>query len=132
MSQSNTEIAWDAVLEAIPDVERWNLNLPRLVADNGPEFKKYAQAEAGKRGYLWSTTAKMYVHPWRMIPCTHPGKLLGVGWRSGKLRVVFRDGSYESTKLNVPSWTAMNIVDSKTPDVLYQSIKGKFDMVKVS
>jgi len=132
-----SELVWSSILAEIPDVGRWNTNMPRLVAENGPEFKKYAQAEATRRGYLWSPTSKCYVHPWKMIACNHPGRLIGVGWRSGQLACVFTSKNgpvrYESVSTEIPAETAKKLVNSLYCDSLYAKlIKDKgIQMVKV-
>ena len=135
-----SEAVWSAVCAAIPDVERWNTNLPelkRLAEQYGPECKAYFAAEAGRRGYLWSKESKGYVHLWRMIACNHPGRLIGVGWRSGQLACVFgsKNGPvrYESVSFEIPAETAQKLVNSLYPDNLYnQIIKSKgIQMVKV-
>lgn len=130
-------VLWQSILDAIPDVERWNANLPRLVQENGPEFKAFAQAEAAKRGYLWSKASRQYAHPWRMIACNHPGRLIGVGWRSGQLACVFtgKNGPvrYESESHEIPAETAQKLVNSLYCDALYRKLiidKG-VQMVKV-
>ena len=139
MSQSNTD-AWAAVLNLIPDVDTWNRNLgefKRLTEEYGPECRAFILAEAERRGYLWSGGSKCYFHPWRMIACNHPGRLIGVGWRSGQLAVVFgsKNGPvrYESVSTEIPAETAQKLVNSLYPDNLYnQLIKSKgVQMVKV-
>jgi hypothetical protein len=128
MSQSSTDV-WAAVLAAIPDVQVWNRNLgelKRLAAEYGQACKAYIAEEAERRGYLWSSESKCYCHPWRMIACNHPGRLLGVGWRSGQLAAVFagKDGPvrYESVSKDIPSETAQKLVNSLYPDNLYKQI----------
>ncbi len=139
MSQSNTEL-WSTILAAIPTVEAWNANLgelKRLAEQYGAECKAYIAAEAERRGYLWSSVSKAYMHPWRMIACDHPGRLLGVGWRSGQLACVFTSKAgpvrYESVATDIPAETAQKLVRSLCPDNLYkQLIKDKgVQMVKV-
>ena len=132
MSQSNTEV-WSAVLSAIPDVQTWNRNLgefKRLTEVYGPECRAFILAEAERRGYLWSSVSKCYVHPWTVRACNHPGRLIGVGWRSGQLAAVFaaKEGPrrYESISHEIPAETAQKLVNSMYPDNLYkQLIKDK-------
>jgi hypothetical protein len=121
-------------------VETWNRNLPelkRLVSEGGPDCKKFIAEEAEKRGYLWSKELKCYVHPWRMIACNHPGRLIGVGWRSGQLACVFGTKAgpvrYESESREIPEETAQKLVNSLYCDALYgKLIKEKgIQMVKV-
>ena len=139
MSQSNTDV-WAAVLSAIPDVETWNRNLgefKRLTEEYGPECRAYILEEAERRGYMWSKESKCYVHPWSVIACNHPGRLIGVGFRSGQLACVFTSKNgpvrYESASVEIPPETAQKLVNSLYPDNLYnQLIKSKgVQMVKV-
>lgn len=119
---------WSAILAAIPTVEAWNLNMPRLVAENGHEFKKFAQAEAARRGYLWHGASRSYVCPWSMHPCESKNAqgMLGAGWREGQLAVIFSgmDGPvrYESEGRDVPRETADKLIHSLYPRKLYQQI----------
>jgi len=132
MSQSNTDV-WQAILDAIPDVDAWNRNLPelkRLASEYGDECKKFIAAEAERRGYMWSKMAKCYTHPWSIRACNHPSRLIGVGWRSGQLAAVFaaKEGPrrYESISHEIPAETAQKLVNSMYPDNLYkQLIKDK-------
>lgn len=135
-----SEAVWSAVLELIHDVATWNANLAefkRLTEQYGPECRKFILDEAERRGYLWSKESTCYVHPWRMIACNHPGRLIGVGWRSGQLACVFgsKNGPvrYESVSTEIPPETAAKLVNSLYPDNLYnQLIKSKgVQMVKV-
>jgi hypothetical protein len=135
-----SESVWSSVLDAIPDVATWNANigeLKRLAAEYGPECREYIANEAERRGYLWSKESKGYVHPWRMIACNHPGRLIGVGWRSGQLACVFASKNgpvrYESVSLEIPAETAQKLVNSLYCDSLYAKlIKDKgVQMVKV-
>jgi hypothetical protein len=128
MYQSNIDV-WAAVLAAIPDVQVWNRNLgelKRLAAEYGDTCKKYIAEEAERRGYLWSPGSHCYLHPWRMIPCNHPGRLLGVGWSSGQLACVFtgKDGPvrYESVSKEIAAETAQKLVNSLYPDNLYKQL----------
>jgi hypothetical protein len=128
MSQSNTDV-WAAVLELIPSVEVWNQNLAefkRLTEQYGPECREFIKAEAERRGYLWSKESKCYTHPWRMIACNQPGRLIGVGWRSGQLACVFgsKNGPvrYESESHEIPPETAQRLVNSLYCDALYAKI----------
>lgn len=60
----NNESVWAAVLDMIPDVERWNRNLgefKRLTEEYGPECRAFILAEAERRGYLWSKATQQYV-----------------------------------------------------------------------
>ena len=133
-------ILWQSILDAIPTVEAWNANLEelkRLAAEHGPECKSFIAAEAERRGYLWSKASKQYTHPWRMIACSHPGRLIGVGWRSGQLACVFtgKNGPvrYESESHEIPAETAQKLVNSLYCDSLYRKLiidKG-VQMVKV-
>lgn len=129
---------WQAILDAIPDVDRFNANLPelkRLSEEYGSEFKAFIKAEVERRGYMWSGDSKVYVHPWEIKACR--GKnVLGVGWRSGQLAVIFqsKDGPrrYESVGHDVPIEVANKLVNNPFPDRLYALIvKGKFEMQKV-
>lgn len=130
-----SEQVWAVILAAIPDVEAWNVNLPRLVAENGPEFKRFAQEEAGKRGYLWAPIGRQYVHPWAIRACS--GKnVIGVGWKGGQLAVIFasKDGPrrYESVSHEVPIEVANKLANSPFPDKLYsQIVKDKYEMQRV-
>jgi hypothetical protein len=130
-----SEAVWASILSAIPDVEAWNVNMPRLVHENGSEFKAFAQAEAAKRGYMWSALAKGYVNPWTIHACR--GKnLIGAGWRSGQLAVIFasKEGPrrYESVKLDVPREVCDKLVNNPFPDRLYSLIvKDKIQMQRV-
>lgn len=123
----STEL-WSTILAAIPDLERWNLNMPRLVQENGQEFKKFAQAEAAKRGYMWSSASKCYVCPWSMHPCESRNAqgMLGAGWREGQLAVIFsgKDGPvrYESESRDVPRETADKLIRGLYPRQLYQQL----------
>ena len=139
MSQSNTDV-WSAVLSAIPDVDVWNANLgefKRLTEQYGDECRKFIVAEADRRGYMWSKESKCYFHPWKMIACNHPGRLIGVGWRARQLACVFgsKNGPvrYESVSHEIPPETAQKLINSLYPDNLYnQLIKSKgVQMVKV-
>lgn len=131
---------WSAILAAIPDVERWNRNLDefkRLTEQYGPECREFIKAEAERRGYIYSKESHCYVHPWRMIACNHPGRLIGVGWRSGQLACVFtgKNGPvrYESESHEIPAETAQKLVNSLYVDALYRKLiidKG-VQMVKV-
>ena len=132
--------AWAAVLNLIPDVDTWNRNLgefKRLTEQYGQPCREFIKAEAERRGYLWSKESKTYAHPWRMIACNHPGRLIGVGWRSGQLAVVFgsKNGPvrYESVSTEIPAETAQKLVNSLYCDALYAKlIKSKgVQMVKV-
>lgn len=132
--------AWASVLELIPDVDTWNRNLSefkRLTEKYGPECRAFILAEAERRGYMWSKESRSYAHPWRMIACNHPGRLIGVGWRSGQLACVFgsKNGPvrYESARTGIAAETAQKLVNSLYPDSLYnQLIKSKgIQMVKV-
>jgi hypothetical protein len=55
-----TDHIWIEILAAIPSVEVWNRLIPGLVKENGPEFKKLAQAEAKKRSYVWYSLLRRY------------------------------------------------------------------------
>ena len=141
MSLSNTEqVVLCAILAAIPDVATWNANLgefKRLTEQYGDECRKFIVAEAERRGYLWSKESKCYVHLWRMIPCNYPGRLIGVGFRSGQLACLFGSKKgpvrYESVSHEIPAETAQKLVNSLYCDNLYnQIIKNKgIQMVKV-
>ena len=131
---------WSSILSAIPDVATWNANLgefKRLTEQYGPECKAFILAEAQRRGYMWSKLAKCYQHPWTIRACNHPGRLIGVGFRSGQLACVFASKSgpvrYESVSHEIPAETAQKLVNSLYPDNLYsQLIKSKgVQMVKV-
>ena len=130
---------WAAILAAIPDVERWNANLDefkRLTEQYGPECREFIRAEADRRGYLWSKESKQYCHPWRMIACDHPGRLIGVGWRSGQLACVFASKNgpvrYESESTEIRAETAQKLVNSLYPDKQYAlTVKGKYEMRRV-
>lgn len=118
-----------SVLDAIPDVEAWNRNLEelkRLAKEHGDECKKIIADEAARRGYLWSRLAKQYVHPWQMIACNHPGRLIGVGFRSGQLAAVFQSKNgpvrYESESHEIDVDTAKKLVRSLYPDKLYRKL----------
>jgi len=135
-----SEIVWKCILDAIPDVQVWNNNLGelrRVAEEYGPECKAYIAQEAERRGYLWSKASKAYVHPWRMVSCNHPGRLLGVGFRSGQIACIFSSKSgpvrYESVSHEIPGETAQKLVNSLYPDALYgKLIKDKeIQMVKV-
>jgi hypothetical protein len=136
MSQS----VWSAILDAIPDVGRWNKNLTefkRLTEQYGQECRAFIKADAERRGYLWSKDSREYMHPWKMLACQHQGRLLGVGWRSGQLAVVFSSKNgpvrYESESKEIPAETAQKLVNSLYPDNLYkQLIKDRgIQMVRV-
>ena len=129
MSQSNTEQVWASILSAIPTVDAWNANLPefkRLTEQYGPECRAYIQAEAERRGYIYSKQSKCYAHPWKMIACNHPGRLIGVGWRSGQLACVFTSKNgpvrYESVSTEIPAETAQKLVNSIYSDALYKKL----------
>ncbi len=135
-----SEQVWASVLSAISDVEAWNRNLPefkRLTEQYGPECRAFIRAEAERRGYLYSKESKCYVHPLKMIACNHPGRLIGVGWRSGQLACVFTSKNgpvrYESVIREIPAETAQRLVNSLYCDALYATIiKNKgIQMVKV-
>ena len=137
---NNGEFVVKCALSGIKTVEIWNNNLAelkRLAETYGPECKALIAAEAAKRGYIWSKLAKEYVHPWEMKACNHPGRLLGVGWRSGQLACVFSTKSgpvrYESASHEIPAETAQKLVNSLYCDSLYKKlIKDKgIQMVKV-
>jgi hypothetical protein len=124
-----SEQVWASILSAIPDVETWNLNLgefKRLTEKYGDECRKFIVAEAERRGYMWSKESKCYFHPWRMIACNHPGRLIGVGWRSGQLACVFgsKNGPvrYESVSHEIPRETAQKLVNSLYCDLLYKKL----------
>lgn len=135
-----SEQVWASILAAIPDVEVWNANLSefkRLTEQYGLDCRTFVRAEAERRGYIYSKDSKCYVHPWKMIACNHPGRLIGVGWRSGQLACVFASKNgpvrYESVSHEIPAQTAQKLVNSLYPDNLYnQLIKSKgVQMVKV-
>ncbi|MBU6232170.1 hypothetical protein KGP36_06005 [Patescibacteria group bacterium] len=123
----------ESALAAIPSVEVWNANLDelkRLVSIYGNDCKRSIADEAAKRGYLWNSTQMTYVHPWPMIAVNHPGRLLGVGWRSGQLACIFQSKNgpvrYESASHEIPKETADKLVRSLYCDNLYkQLIKDK-------
>ena len=133
-----SEQVWSAVLAAIPDVDTWNRNLPelkRLAEEYGPDCKAFIHAEVERRGYLWSSVSKCYIHPWIMHACQ--GKnLIGVGYKGGQLAVIFasKEGPkrYESVSHEVPEEVAAKLARSPFPDKLYaQIVKGRFEMQKV-
>jgi len=135
-----SELVWASVLSEIHTVEQWNANLPtfrRLTERYGEACREYIKAEAERRGYLYSKISKCYFHPWKMIPCNHPGRLIGVGFRSGQLACIFTSKNgpvrYESESHEIPRETAQKLVNSIYPDNLYnQLIKSKgIQMVKV-
>jgi hypothetical protein len=131
---SNHEQVWDAIVSAVPSVELWNREMPELVRQHGAEFKAFAQAEAAKRGYLWSKESKQYILPWNMTACKG-SNVIGAGWRQGKLAVVFaaKEGHrrYESVD-EVPKEVCEKLVNNPFPDRLYASIvKGKYRMERV-
>ncbi len=135
-----SEQVWSAILAAIPTVDAWNRNIgefKRLTEQYGPECRAFIQAEAERRGYLYVKSAREYVHPWEMRACNHPGRLIGVGWRSGQLACVFTSKNgpvrYESVSHEIPAETAQKLVNSLYCDNLYnQIIKSKgIQMVKV-
>lgn len=135
-----SEQVWSAVLAAIPDVDVWNRNLgefKRLTEQYGAECREFIKAEAERRGYLYSKQSHCYVHPFPMRACDHPGRLIGVGFRSGQLAVVFTSKNgpvrYESESHDVPVETADKLVRSLYCDALYKKLivdKG-IKMVKV-
>ena len=135
-----SEHVWASILSAIPDVDRWNRNLPefkRLTEKYGEPCREFIKAEAERRGYIWSSTSKCYFHPWVMTACNYPGRLIGVGWRSGQLACVFTSKNgpvrYESVSREIPAETAQKLVNSLYCDALYAKIikdKG-IQMVKV-
>lgn len=114
---------WGAILAAIPTVEAWNVNVRRLVEENGEQFKKFAQLEAAKRGYMWSPTAKGYVLPWSIKACR--GKnLIGIGYRAGQIAAVFaseKEGTrrYESVRRDLDRSIVEKLANSPYPDSLY-------------
>jgi hypothetical protein len=125
---------WRAVLQntfdCIPDVATWNANiaeLKRLADIYGAGAKSFIAAEAQRRGYIWATLTKEYCHPWDMRACNYPGRIIGVGWRSGQLATVFagKDGKpvrYESVRHDVPEETMQKLVRSAYPDALYKKL----------
>lgn len=137
----SNEIVWASICAAIPSVEIWNREMPRLVSENGQEFKKFAQAEAARRGYLWAPDSKCYVCPWSVHPCEskNAAGMLGAGWKEGVLAVIFagKDGPvrYESEPQD-REWareTAAKLIRGLYPRKLYQQLivnKG-IKMVKV-
>ncbi len=139
-NESQDVVVWSAILAAIPDVERWNANLgefKRLTEQYGEACRAFILAEAERRGYLWSKESKQYVHPWRMLACNHPGRLIGVGFRSGQLACVFTSKNgpvrYESESHDIPAETAQKLVNSLYCDSLYKKLiidKG-IQMIKV-
>ena len=140
MCQSNIEQVWASVLSAIPSVDAWNRNIgefKRLTEQYGDECRKYIKAEAERRGYIYSKESKCYVHLWKMIACNHPGRLIGVGFRSGQLACVFTSENgpvrYESVSHEIPAETAQKLVNSLYCDSLYAKlIKDKgIQMMKV-
>lgn len=136
MSQSNTDV-WSSILAAIPDVAAWNRNLPefkRLTEQYGQDCRAFIKAEAERRGYLWSKDSREYMHPWRILACEHQGKrIVGVGWRSGQLAVIFTDKTrLESTEKNIPSSLATGLVTARNPDAFYASnVEGVIPMEMV-
>ena len=128
-------------MAAVPDVETWNRNLgefKRLTEKYGPECRAFILVEAERRGYMWSSPDKCYLHPWPMRACNHPGRLIGVGWRSGQLACVFKSKDkppvrYESVSRKIPAETAQKLVKSLYCDSLYAKlIKDKgIQMVKI-
>lgn len=138
MSQSDISV-WQSVVDAIPDVETWNRNLPelrRLVEKYGPECKEFFAKTAQGRGYVWSSSEKQYFHPWELKACNHPGKnVIGAGWRSGRLAVIFAaeplSRRYESVD-EVPREVYEKLIRSLYPDKLFtQIVKGKYELRKV-
>jgi hypothetical protein len=129
---------WQSIVDAIPTVEAWNQNVPRLVAENGPEFKAFAQAEAAKRGYIAMKEHGQwrYFQPWSIHATSREG-VLGVGWKwPGYLAVVFaaKEGShrYESVRADVPKEVADKLLNVPFPRKLYmQIVKGKYEMQRV-
>ena len=124
-----SEAVWSAVLDMIPDVGTWNANIgefKRLTEQYGEPCRAFIKAEAERRGYLYSKTAHEYVHLWRMIACKHPGRLIGVGFKSGQLAAVFASKNgpvrYESAAKDVPVETADKLVNSLYPDALYKKL----------
>jgi hypothetical protein len=120
---------WSSILASIPDVAAWNRNLPefkRLTEQYGEDCRAFIKAEAERRGYLWSKDSKEYIHPWKMLACQYLGRLLGVGWRSGQLAVVFSSTNgpvrYESESKEIPAETAQKLVNSLYPDALYKTL----------
>jgi hypothetical protein len=128
---------WSSILAAIPDVAAWNRNLPefkRLTEQYGQECRAFIKAEAERRGYLWSKDSREYMHPWRILACEHQGKrIVGVGWRSGQLAVIFTDKTrLESAEKNIPSSLATGLVTARNPDAFYASnVEGVIPMEMV-
>ena len=124
-----SEAVWSAVLDMIPDVGTWNANIgefKRLTEQYGEPCRAFIKAEAERRGYMWSAIAKAYVHPWAMRACNHPGRIIGVGFKSGQLAAVFASKNgpvrYESASKEVPVETADKLVNSLYPDALYRKL----------
>jgi hypothetical protein len=128
---------WSSILAAIPDVAAWNRNLPefkRLTEQYGQDCRAFIKAEAERRGYLWSKDSREYMHPWRILACEHQGKrIVGVGWRSGQLAVIFTDKTrLESAEKNIPSSLATGLVTARNPDAFYASnVEGVIPMEMV-
>jgi len=122
-----SEIVWAAILEAIPDVQRWNVNVPRLVQENGAEFKKYAQAEAKKRGYEFDRELMAYRIPWKMY-ALRGRNVIAAGWQEGVLRVAFagKEGAKFWRYKGVPEAEFDKLRKVPYPDKIFHSnIKSK-------
>lgn len=67
---------WKSILDVIPDVERWNRNLPRLVAEYGQEFKRFAQAGQLAVVFIAKEGPRRYESVSRDVPVETADKLV--------------------------------------------------------
>lgn len=122
----STEL-WAAILDAIPNVGAWNVNVPRLVRENGDEFKKFAQSEAKRRGYEFDRGMMAYRVPWRMF-ALRGRNIIAAGWQEGVLRVAFagKDGAKFWRYRGVPEAEFEKLKKVPYPDRIFHSnIKSK-------
>ena len=127
MCQSNTEMVWSSILAAIPDVQAWNVNMPRLVQENGPEFKAVAQAEAKRRGYEFDRALMAYRIHWKMF-ALKGRNVIACGWQDGILRVAFagKEGATFWRYRGVPEAEFEKLKKVPFPDKIFHSaIKSK-------
>jgi len=127
---------WESEFASIDSLQAWNNNVIGWMHLRGDEYKRYAHAEAKKRGYEFDKPAMQYREPWKMH-ATKGHNIIAVGWRNGVLRAAFasKEGArfylYGDKEHPVPEAEMQKFINSPFPDRLVTTnLRGRYPTVR--
>lgn len=128
---------WESEFAAIRTVAQWNRNVIPWMKERGDEYKRFAHAEARRRGYDFDKPSLTYSLPWHM-QSVKGTNLIATAWKEGLLLCVFyRAGGnveyvFGDEDNPVPQEVKDKLVRSPFPDRLFtQIVKDKYPCRKV-